>query len=142
MNFAGGQKRKLSLAIALIGGSEIVLLDEPTSGMDPGARRDTWTLLQDEKVSVLTTSFSTFHNIYNVSFSEFSYDASHDAFHGGSRCTGRSVSIAMCNYFINIFEATFFRIAIMAHGKLECCGSGMFLKKHYGIVLRIIPMKI
>lgn len=47
----GGQKRKLSLAIALIGGSEIVMLDEPTSGMDPGARHETWTLLQAEKVS-------------------------------------------------------------------------------------------
>jgi ATP-binding cassette subfamily A (ABC1) protein 3 len=33
---SGGQQRKLSLCIALIGGSEIVMLDEPTSGMDPG----------------------------------------------------------------------------------------------------------
>lgn len=66
---SGGQKRKLSLAISLIGGSEvifnaqsyysvsllimrfkIILLDEPTSGMDPEARHDAWSLLQGEKV--------------------------------------------------------------------------------------------
>lgn len=38
---SGGMKRKLSCAIALIGGSKVVILDEPTSGMDPAARRAT-----------------------------------------------------------------------------------------------------
>ena len=36
---SGGNKRKLSVTIALCGGSKFVLLDEPTSGMDLGARR-------------------------------------------------------------------------------------------------------
>ena len=35
-------KRKLSLAIALVGSPGAVLLDEPSSGMDPGARRNMW----------------------------------------------------------------------------------------------------
>ncbi|XP_046858898.1 phospholipid-transporting ATPase ABCA3-like [Xenia sp. Carnegie-2017] len=57
---SGGMKRKLSCAIALIGGSEIVFLDEPTSGMDPYARRATWDLLLKYKAGrtiILTTHF-------------------------------------------------------------------------------------
>ena len=46
---SGGQKRKLQLAIALLGDSKIVLLDEPTSGMDPTARRETWEIIKQAK---------------------------------------------------------------------------------------------
>uniref|UniRef100_A0A914WE89 ABC transporter domain-containing protein n=1 Tax=Plectus sambesii TaxID=2011161 RepID=A0A914WE89_9BILA len=57
---SGGMKRKLCLAIALIGGSEIIMLDEPTSGMDPNARHETWHLLQrlkSERTILLTTHY-------------------------------------------------------------------------------------
>uniref|UniRef100_A0A1B0GH75 Putative lipid exporter abca1 n=1 Tax=Lutzomyia longipalpis TaxID=7200 RepID=A0A1B0GH75_LUTLO len=46
---SGGMKRKLSVGVALCGGSKVVLCDEPTSGMDPAARRALWDLLQAEK---------------------------------------------------------------------------------------------
>jgi len=42
---SGGQKRKLSLACALIGKPKFVLLDEPTAGMDPASRRTVWQVL-------------------------------------------------------------------------------------------------
>lgn len=44
--YSGGNKRKLSTGMALVGDPAIVLLDEPTSGMDPGARRLLWDVLQ------------------------------------------------------------------------------------------------
>jgi ABC-type multidrug transport system ATPase subunit len=39
---SGGNKRKLSVAIAILGNPPIVLLDEPSAGMDPEARRFMW----------------------------------------------------------------------------------------------------
>jgi len=41
----GGMKRKLSVAIAFVGNSKTVILDEPTAGVDPYARRAIWQLL-------------------------------------------------------------------------------------------------
>ena len=43
--YSGGNKRKLSTAIALIGDPQVVFLDEPTTGMDPGTRRYLWNTL-------------------------------------------------------------------------------------------------
>ena len=42
---SGGMKRKLSVAIAFVAGSRTVILDEPTAGVDPYARRQIWDLL-------------------------------------------------------------------------------------------------
>ena len=57
---SGGNKRKLSVAIALCGGSKFVLLDEPTSGLDLQARRQLWNMLRNEKkdrIILLTTHY-------------------------------------------------------------------------------------
>jgi hypothetical protein len=43
---SGGQKRKLSVGIALIGDSKLIMLDEPTSGMDTTTRRRFWEMLK------------------------------------------------------------------------------------------------
>lgn len=45
-NLSGGNKRKLSVAIALIGAPSLILLDEPTTGVDPVSRRKLWKCLE------------------------------------------------------------------------------------------------
>ncbi|XP_065294718.1 phospholipid-transporting ATPase ABCA3-like [Dermacentor albipictus] len=92
-HLSGGMKRKLSIAMALIGHSKVVILDEPTAGMDPAARRDMWDLLLSEKAQ--RTILLTTHSMEEA-------DAIGD------------------------------RIAIMANGIIQCCGSPFFLKKNLG----------
>ena len=56
--YSGGMKRRLSIAIALLGDPKIVYLDEPTTGMDPVTRRDVWDMIiraKKGRVIVLTT---------------------------------------------------------------------------------------
>jgi ABC-2 type transport system ATP-binding protein len=60
-HLSGGQQQRLSLALAIVGRPELVFLDEPTTGMDPQARRTTWGLIRELRESgvtvVLTTHF-------------------------------------------------------------------------------------
>ncbi|GCB67236.1 hypothetical protein scyTo_0005092 [Scyliorhinus torazame] len=57
---SGGTKRKLSLAIAFIGGSSTVILDEPTSGVDPCSRRNIWDIILKNRAD-RTIIFTTHH---------------------------------------------------------------------------------
>ena len=57
-NFSGGMKRRLSLAIAAVGNPKIIMLDEPTTGLDPKVRQQVWQLIQklkEGKSIILTT---------------------------------------------------------------------------------------
>src|SRR5579883_2045214 len=56
---SGGQKRRLALAVALVGNPLLVFLDEPTSGMDPQARLATWEIIRDLKRSGATVLLTT-----------------------------------------------------------------------------------
>ncbi|KAL0993447.1 hypothetical protein UPYG_G00108010 [Umbra pygmaea] len=99
---SGGMRRKLSIGIGLIGDSKVVMLDEPTSGMDPSARRATWDLLQGEK---------------------------------------RGRTILLTTHFMDEADLLGDRIAIMAGGELQCCGSPLFLKNKYGAGYHMVIVK-
>jgi len=43
---SGGQRRRADVALGIIGDPELIFLDEPTTGFDPGARREAWTMIQ------------------------------------------------------------------------------------------------
>lgn len=90
---SGGQKRKLSIAIALIGQSKVVILDEPTAGMDATARRQLWDILLNNRLNR---------------------------------------TILMSTHMMDEADILGDRIAIIAEGNLQCCGSGVFLKSRYG----------
>ncbi len=59
--YSGGMKKKLSFAIALIGDPQILILDEPTTGMDPQARREVWEKIvemkQEKRAIILATHY-------------------------------------------------------------------------------------
>ena len=60
-SLSGGQKRRLDMAIALVGDPDLLFLDEPTTGFDPSARREAWELVKNliplGKTVLLTTHF-------------------------------------------------------------------------------------
>ncbi|XP_055968962.1 phospholipid-transporting ATPase ABCA7 [Sorex fumeus] len=92
-HLSGGMQRKLSVAIAFVGGSKVVFLDEPTAGVDPASRRSIWELL--------------------LKYRE-----------------GRALILS--THHLDEAELLGDRVAIMAAGRLCCCGSPLFLRRHLG----------
>ncbi|MGV9773981.1 ABC transporter ATP-binding protein [Streptosporangium sp. NPDC003464] len=56
---SGGQKRRLDLALAVLSRPEVLFLDEPTTGMDPEARRTTWQVIEDLRAGGTTVLLTT-----------------------------------------------------------------------------------
>jgi ABC-type multidrug transport system ATPase subunit len=76
INYSGGMKRRLSVAIACIGSPSLLYLDEPTTGMDPLSRRRLWECLLVMKVQY-TTHTHAIH--YTQEYSAASYCLIHAA---------------------------------------------------------------
>jgi len=58
---SGGQKQRVAMALALVNDPEVLFLDEPTTGLDPQARRNVWSIIENlrkrEKTIILTTHY-------------------------------------------------------------------------------------
>lgn len=61
VNLSGGQRQRLAIGIALINNPAILLLDEPTTGLDPNARREIWEILRTLKMRAETSMILTTH---------------------------------------------------------------------------------
>ena len=61
VNLSGGQRQRLAIGIALINAPSILLLDEPTTGLDPNARREIWDILHRLKKASETSMILTTH---------------------------------------------------------------------------------
>ncbi len=58
-SLSGGQRRRLDVALGIIGDPELLFLDEPTTGFDPAARRQFWTLIEDLRTDGTTILLTT-----------------------------------------------------------------------------------
>lgn len=61
VNLSGGQRQRLAIGIALINNPAILLLDEPTTGLDPNARREIWEILRNLRTQSNTSMILTTH---------------------------------------------------------------------------------
>ncbi|XP_037549875.1 phospholipid-transporting ATPase ABCA1-like [Nematolebias whitei] len=102
-NLSGGMQRKLSVAIAFVGGSKIVILDEPTAGVDPYARRGIWELLLKYKQG-RTIILSTHH----MDEADILGDRIAIISHGKMRCCGSSLFLKKCfgsGYYLTLVRS-------------------------------------
>ena len=68
VNLSGGQRQRLALGLALINRPRILLLDEPTTGLDPTSRREIWKILVDLKNHEKTTMILTTHYMEEAAY--------------------------------------------------------------------------
>jgi ABC-2 type transport system ATP-binding protein len=59
MTYSGGMKRRLDLAMTLVGSPRIIFLDEPTTGLDPRSRHSMWTMIRDLVAGGVTVLLTT-----------------------------------------------------------------------------------
>eukprot|EP00238_Polyblepharides_amylifera_P013822 CAMPEP_0196598342 /NCGR_PEP_ID=MMETSP1081-20130531/94265_1 /TAXON_ID=36882 /ORGANISM="Pyramimonas amylifera, Strain CCMP720" /LENGTH=1870 /DNA_ID=CAMNT_0041924027 /DNA_START=155 /DNA_END=5767 /DNA_ORIENTATION=+ len=119
---SGGQKRKLSMGIAFLGNPKVVFLDEPTSGMDPFSRRNTWEVIRrfkEGRAIILTTHFMDEADLLSDRIAII--------------LTTHGRAIILTTHFMDEADLLSDRIAIMSAGQLACVGSSVFLRNRFSL---------
>lgn len=86
--YSGGMRRRISVALSTMGNPNVILMDEPTTGMDPVSRRHVWTLIQrlkQEKSIIMTT--------HAMEEAELLSDKLIVLNHGQVKCTGTPLQL-------------------------------------------------
>jgi ABC-2 type transport system ATP-binding protein len=68
VNLSGGQRQRLALGVALLNSPRLLLLDEPTTGLDPGSRREIWDILTKLKIHEKITLILTTHYMEEAAY--------------------------------------------------------------------------
>lgn len=127
---SGGMKRKLSVAIAFVGGSRAIILDEPTAGVDPYARRAIWDLILKYKPGE-----------WDAGRGWVPLPGPPAPPRDADRAPSPGRTILLSTHHMDEADLLGDRIAIISHGKLKCCGSPLFLKGAYGDGYRLTLVK-
>lgn len=135
---SGGQKRRLAIGMALVGSPRLLVLDEPTTGVDAVTRRHIWEVLRrqmrvrcddlrcDARDAAAGQRILLFTTHYMDEADLLAGAAPHE-----SR-VGHLLDLR-CLPFLPSCSVRVDRKAIMTAGRLRCCGSSLFLKAKFGI---------
>jgi ABC-type multidrug transport system ATPase subunit len=110
---SGGMRRRVSLAIALVGHARVVLLDEPSTGLDPASKRRLWRLIENARRDKVDND--------NNQLSE-----------PDSCFRDRGRALVLVSHDLAEIETLCDRISIMTHGRLRCLQTGAALRQLYG----------
>ena len=126
---SGGNKRKLSLAMAVIGGTKVVFLDEPTSGMDPQNRRVMWHTLKELKAQGMTILLTTHHLD----------EADELAERIAIMSRGKLLALGTSEFFKKNFGVGYYLTLTPIYNKISSADFGALKPQLSGIISQIIP---
>jgi ABC-type multidrug transport system ATPase subunit len=149
-SYSGGTKRKLSVAVALVGQPPVVLMDEPSTGMDPAARRFMWSSIQSGAYvgdgfgdAWRSTAVMMFVDVpvialflFFPSLSRYTSPYHNNTIVPGVMAMGHTVLLT--SHSMEECEALCGRIGILKAGALQCVGSVQHLKNRFGAGYRLL----
>ncbi|KAF3530742.1 hypothetical protein DY000_02041003 [Brassica cretica] len=126
-NYSGGMKRRLSVAISLIGNPKVVYLDEPSTGLDPASRKNLWDVIQRAKqnTAIILT-------IYLDEPSTGLDPASRKNLWDVIQRAKQNTAIILTTHSMEEAEFLCDRLGIFVDGALQCIGNSKELNSRYG----------